>query len=232
MRGFVEDQCALLTGQTFKQVGPRLGARRQITFKDEAIGCHSRDTESCDQGRRSRNWHHRYTGGSASCDQSVTGICNTWRSGVTDQGNSFTGPETLEDFTVTLPFIMVVVRQQRFPDPKPIEELAAVTGVLCSHQIDLTEDFNRPVGDVLQVADRCCHDIERARTVLTLSFLHSGQEPFFFFLAAICSSSASHNAALASLGMRQSPRGDRETVTTLGPSGRQDLLNCCEKKRR
>lgn len=43
--------------------------------------------------------------------------------------------------------------------------------------------------------------------------------------------SATHSAALASLGMRQSPRGDNVTEPTLGPSGRQLRLNCWEKKR-
>ncbi len=40
------------------------------------------------------------------------------------------------------------------------------------------------------------------------------------------STSASHSAALASLGMRQSPRGESATDPTLGPSGRQERLNC------
>ena len=45
------------------------------------------------------------------------------------------------------------------------------------------------------------------------------------------SSSWSHSAAPASDGMRQSPRGDRLTEPTLGPSGKQDLLNWLAKKR-
>ena len=36
----------------------------------------------------------------------------------------------------------------------------------------------------------------------------------------------------ASEGIRQSPRGDRLTLPTLGPSGTQERLNCWEKKRR
>ena len=32
--------------------------------------------------------------------------------------------------------------------------------------------------------------------------------------------------------MRQSPRGERETVPTFGPSAEQLRLNCCVKKRR
>ena len=44
--------------------------------------------------------------------------------------------------------------------------------------------------------------------------------------------SSSHNAALASLGMRQSPRGLTLTEPTLGPSGRQLRLNCWAKNRR
>ncbi len=46
------------------------------------------------------------------------------------------------------------------------------------------------------------------------------------------SASRSHSAAEASLGIRQSPRGERLTVPTFAPSGRQERLNCCEKKRR
>ena len=43
--------------------------------------------------------------------------------------------------------------------------------------------------------------------------------------------SASHTAALASDGIRQSPRGDNATEPTFGPSGIAERLNCCEKKR-
>ena len=46
------------------------------------------------------------------------------------------------------------------------------------------------------------------------------------------SHSFSHIALDASLGMRQSPRGLRLTLPTLGPSGRQERLNCWLKKRR
>ena len=40
------------------------------------------------------------------------------------------------------------------------------------------------------------------------------------------SRSRSHRAAEASLGIRQSPRGERATVPTFGPSGTQLRLNC------
>ena len=45
-------------------------------------------------------------------------------------------------------------------------------------------------------------------------------------------SSASHRAFTASEGSFKSPRGDTETAPTLGPSGRQERLNCWAKKRR
>lgn len=41
-----------------------------------------------------------------------------------------------------------------------------------------------------------------------------------------CSHSCNHKAELASLGIRQSPRGLKDTEPTLGPSGRQERLNC------
>ena len=46
------------------------------------------------------------------------------------------------------------------------------------------------------------------------------------------SSSASHRRELASEGIRQSPRGDRQMLPTFGPSGKHDLLNCWAKNRR
>lgn len=44
--------------------------------------------------------------------------------------------------------------------------------------------------------------------------------------------SFSHSLEQASLGIRQSPRGERVTLPTLGPSGRQERLNCWIKNRR
>ncbi len=48
---------------------------------------------------------------------------------------------------------------------------------------------------------------------------------------SIASTSASHAAGTASDGIRQSPRGDRATEPTFGPSGMADRLNCWLKKR-
>ena len=45
------------------------------------------------------------------------------------------------------------------------------------------------------------------------------------------STSSSQSRTQASLGMRQSPRGESVTDPTLGPSGKQERLNCCAKKR-
>ena len=41
-----------------------------------------------------------------------------------------------------------------------------------------------------------------------------------------------HFSTLASEGIRKSPLGDKATLPTLGPSGMQDLLNCCAKNLR
>ena len=48
----------------------------------------------------------------------------------------------------------------------------------------------------------------------------------------IASISSNHSVAQASEGIRQSPRGDSVADPTYGPSGRQERLNCCIKKRR
>ena len=46
------------------------------------------------------------------------------------------------------------------------------------------------------------------------------------------STSSIQRAETASEGILQSPRGERLTLPTLGPSGTQERLNCWEKKRR
>ncbi len=48
--------------------------------------------------------------------------------------------------------------------------------------------------------------------------------PFLFYF--------NHSATDASDGIRRSPRGESDTVTTFGPSGAAERLNCCEKNRR
>src|ERR1019366_3127685 len=49
--------------------------------------------------------------------------------------------------------------------------------------------------------------------------------------AQSCSAHCSHAAACASLGIRQSPRGDRLIEPTFGPSGRHERLNWFAKNR-
>lgn len=61
----------------------------------------------------------------------------------------------------------------------------------------------------------------------------SGAFPTIVFRFSYSSSiSLSQSVAIASLGIRQSPRGERLMEPTFGPSGRQLRLNCCWKKRR
>src|ERR1043166_9931944 len=45
------------------------------------------------------------------------------------------------------------------------------------------------------------------------------------FLIGFSSAHSSHTLAAASLGMRQSPRGDKLMVPTFGPSGKHDRLH-------
>lgn len=82
-------------------------------------------------------------------------------------------------------------------------------------------------------ADRLqCIEVFGQNVIVDLTY-KEGQKVVFFpsdgQLSVVYSSSHSfsHEAALASLGIRQSPRGLSDTDPTLGPSGRQERLNCC-----
>ena len=88
--------------------------------------------------------------------------------------------------------------------------------------------------------DTPCHTLT-LRCRLQLFLLNASAQPSELFLMDTIayetrnhssSSSASHKAEQVSLAIRRSPLGDRHTVPTLGPSGRQLRLNCCEKNLR
>ena len=55
---------------------------------------------------------------------------------------------------------------------------------------------------------------------------------FYYDSTDMASTSSSHMDDFASLGIIQPPLGDKETLPTAGPSGRQERLNCCEKNLR
>lgn len=57
-------------------------------------------------------------------------------------------------------------------------------------------------------------------------FSHSSENSLMFVLPYKFSISLSHIVELASLGILQSPRGLIEILPTLGPSGKQERLNC------
>ena len=65
-------------------------------------------------------------------------------------------------------------------------------------------------------------------SIILATMLHFEQQ-FFYFK---CSISSIQIRTDASLGILKSPLGDTATVPTFGPSGKQERLNCCEKKRR
>lgn len=79
---------------------------------------------------------------------------------------------------------------------------------------------SHPFGNLLGTLDR-----ETRRDLLSPS------RAFSCYLG-VPSRRANHRATWASLGMRQSPRGERLTDPTLGPSGRQERLYWLAKKRR
>ena len=69
-------------------------------------------------------------------------------------------------------------------------------------------------------------------TLMTVTVSYLCRVNRFGIYMLIRSISSNQRRDTASLGIRQSPRGERLTEPTLGPSGRQLRLNCCWKKRR
>ncbi len=102
---------------------------------------------------------------------------------------------------------------------------AAVTAVVTAAVVTVAA----AVADSIDIASR--RVLMRYLTLFNIgllffSSLYRKKLSFYLF-----SSSPIHSSTWASLGMRQSARGLRLTVPTLGPSGMQERLNCWEKKR-
>ena len=81
--------------------------------------------------------------------------------------------------------------------------------------------------DELELNDFLCEFLNTVKTLIRKRIFS-----FLYFVSYNASHSLSQAVLEASLGMRQSPRGDREQLPTLGPSGRQERLNCCAKNLR
>ena len=83
---------------------------------------------------------------------------------------------------------------------------------------------------------KCCAN--RLRAVIHIRFLAKGSKCLFYSvhgckisqMVTVCQGFQS--SPQASVGIRQSLRGESEMLPTLGPSGTQLRLNCCWKKRR
>ena len=90
------------------------------------------------------------------------------------------------------------------------------------------------LGGFMHRASRRQKQPDHALLIAKKRSLTASRSTIFLLSAAYSrvSSSAIQRADEASLGICQSPRGDSETEPTLGPSGRQDRLNCWIKKRR
>ncbi len=81
----------------------------------------------------------------------------------------------------------------------------------------------------LRIKEFLRHTLNKTRRHASFN-LHGGG--FLLFNYSIRSNSLSHASAHASDGILRSPRGDSATEPILGPSGRQERLNCCWKNRR
>ena len=150
--------------------------------------------------------------------------------------------------TMALPMIMpraaLTIRYTKQPksgrQPKvsPGRKSLFLSAIFACQPLFCQHLFKRPC--LCKLASASCKSRYNSATSFcpfSLSENSAGSPPFFFPFHNIHrsykrSASASHTPAAASLGIRRSPRGDTATDPTFGPSGRQERLNCCEKKRR
>ena len=119
----------------------------------------------CQRGQRRRRARRRLHPDSLRdglAHQPVAGIGDQRRARVRDQRHARTRFQFLDQLRCAHGLVVLVITDRRFVDAVVIEQLARLPRVLASHQVCLAQNPQRAQRDVLQIADRRGHQVERS----------------------------------------------------------------------
>ncbi len=95
-------------------------------------------------------------------DEAMAGVGNQRHSGIADQRDFGTLFHSDDEFGGTSDFVVFVVANERLMNVVVSEQFLGVASVLASDLIRFFEDAQRAESDVLEIADGCGHEIQRA----------------------------------------------------------------------
>src|SRR5512142_2734236 len=98
-------------------------------------------------------------------DKLIAGVVQSRRTRVGDEGY-IAVLEPFQDRVQASQLVVLVIAQDLAVNVKVCEKLASDAGVLSGDQVDLTQGSQGPDRDVLQIADRCSHQEQRAHEAI------------------------------------------------------------------
>ncbi len=135
---------------------------RQEAFEEKAVGRQPRDRERGEH--RGCSGHRRNAVARSLCfaHQLEARIGHQGRAGVRNQRDGGARGEASDQLRAGFGRVMIVVGYERRGDPIVIEKLAGHPRVLAGNQVGRCQHFERPHGDVTQIADRGGDQVEAA----------------------------------------------------------------------
>ena len=163
VRRLVKDHRSSLVLHLGEPFVPLVAIGRKKSLEGKAPGRERRERQRRDSGAAAR--HDR------DADPALRSKPHDILAGVADRGHSRVGHQrrgvsrrhAVENNRAALALVVFKITDQFLFDPEAGEQFSRVAGVLRRDEIDLGQDFLRPVGEIREVADRCGDEIERSR---------------------------------------------------------------------
>ena len=154
MRRFVDDERERQVRDGGEQLALCFRGRRQESQEDEPLGAQTRGRERGDRGVRAGNGHHLEAGVADPAHESRTGIADTRRAGVADDGDAAAAVEHRHDLVGARDLVVLVQREWTRRDPVVAEQHARHARVLGGDHVDAPEDVERAQRQVAEISDR------------------------------------------------------------------------------
>lgn len=162
MGSFVKDESAIFKAEAFEGAAAFASACGEKADEEELFVGQAGSGES----REKRGWSGDGDDGDlvaiAESDESIAGIADERRAGVTDEGDFGALLHGDDEFGGASEFVVLVVGDEGLADFVVGEEFLGVAGVFAGDFVGLFEDAEGAEGDVLEVADRGADEVEAA----------------------------------------------------------------------
>ena len=163
MAGFVEDQGARFGDQGAEALATSRCLGRKKPFENEAVARQTGHGQGRDRCARAGHRRDQDAGFAGRAHESKARIADQRRAGIGDQGDVTALQQILDQACRLLALVVFVQGDGPRPTADAGQQRSTVARVFRRDQRDLAQDFGRPAGKVIEIADRRRNDPEAAR---------------------------------------------------------------------